>query len=93
MKKIALILLTTLALQETFSQLAATTNIIANTFLIETDTLTLTGFVIDYDNEEYLITARHGFKRNDKNNSTVPISLLYDSAYINLQGKLCSQQP
>lgn len=69
-----------------YSQNLATKEVLLNTFLIITDSGSLTGFLINKDNEEYLITAKHGFKKRNINNCKVSIKLLYDSIYITMTG-------
>ena len=61
-----------------------TDRILERTFFLQTDTLGGTCFSIIYKEHEYVITARHLFRKNITNNSLVKISI-----YIGGHPKIC----
>lgn len=52
-----------------------TLKILDQVYLIQSDTLSGTCFAVDYNNEEYLVTARHIFRRLIKSDTSVFIKL------------------
>jgi hypothetical protein len=66
----------------------ATADILQNVFLISTDTGTATSFVINYSGREYLITARHAFKKKNSDNSLVDFKIYHLNNWMKLKGKL-----
>lgn len=66
----------------------AVSQVLENTFMIKTDSGQATGFLIDLNNKEYLVTARHAFKIINKNGSQVTVKVLYDSVFKPFSGKL-----
>ena len=86
MKTLLLAVISIVFAKQSYSQNPAVADILVNTFLIKTSSGQLTAFLVEYKSEEYLVTARHGFKNS--NNSSVSLMLLYDTTFIILKGKL-----
>lgn len=78
MKKLFLVLLVNLFLMfNSFGQLGIpTADVLTNTFLMITDTLSGTCFLVVQNDTEYIITAKHLFRRGIKNGDSVFFNIL-----------------
>ena len=87
MKYAASLLLIMLSIQSDAQNLAPA-DILQNVFLISTDTGTATSFVVEHSGREYLITARHAFKKKNVHNSTVDFKIYHIDKWMKLNGKI-----
>jgi S1-C subfamily serine protease len=62
--------------------------ILRQTYKIQTDTLSGSSFLIEYNSREYLITAKHLFKKNLLNKSIVNINLLSEKENEKFKAKI-----
>lgn len=61
--------------------------ILSQVYMFASDTLQGTCFGVDYENQRFIITAKHIFKRNLKNDTTVNISIIVNNQIMNLKAK------
>jgi len=66
----------------------AVSDILSNTFWIQTDTGTATAFIIKYREGEYLITAKHVFKKNDEGKSKISIKININMRWKEFSAKI-----
>jgi len=86
--KLFLIFLFVLPSMASKAQIFATADILQNVFLISTDSGTATSFVIERSGREYLITARHAFKKKNIHNSVVNFKIYHIDKWMKLTGRL-----
>jgi Trypsin-like peptidase domain len=58
------------------------------TFFIQSDTLCGTCFALNYKNQEYIVTAKHLFRKNTKNKTDVKIKIYFDRDPKNITAKV-----
>jgi S1-C subfamily serine protease len=86
MKNLFSISLTLLSLISFGQRNMAISDVMMNTFMIKTKAGTATGFLVERNNEEYFITARHALSKPASNNTTIKLAILYDSLFREFSG-------
>lgn len=64
-----------------FSQNLASQDILLNTFMIKTESGTLSAFLVEVKGQEYLISARHGFRKHQKSGTKVSLEVMLDRKF------------